>query len=101
MGMNETMTNEQVIADYLNEGCTEKKDFRIGLELEHFVLRRDKKNASYVEVTGIVRKMVEDGVPSYDEEGRVNGFYNEFYSVSLEPAAQLDRKSTRLNSSHL
>lgn len=88
--MNQKISNQNVIADYLNEGCTPRRAFCIGLEIAHFVLKRDQTNASYEEITGILRKMVQEGVPAYDENGRVNGFYNEIYSVSLDAAAQLE-----------
>lgn len=81
--------NEQMIADYLNEGCTQRNAFRIGMEQEYFVLRRNKTNVSYEELTGVMRKLVGEGVSTYDEEGRVCGFYNEEYAVSFGPAAQL------------
>ena len=81
--------NEQIIADYLNEGCTQRNAFRIGMEQEFFVLHRNKTCVSYQELTGVMRKLVEDGVPTYDEEGRVCGFYKEEYAVSFGPAAQL------------
>ncbi|MGN0484692.1 MAG: glutamate-cysteine ligase family protein [Lachnospiraceae bacterium] len=88
--MNQTEGNKQTIADYLNEGCTQRQEFQIGMELEHFVLKRNRKNVSYEELTGVMHKMMESGVPSYDEEGFVKGFFNEEFAVSLKAAAQLE-----------
>lgn len=82
------MKASKKISEYFLGGCTEKK--RIGLELEHFVM----KNGSPVNYSDGVREMVTemtDGASRiYSENGNILGADMGEYTVTLEPGAQIE-----------
>ncbi len=63
---------------------------KIGVELEHFVIKNQKEAASYEDVLEVIEKVKGEGFQVFVEGGHVLGLYNEDYSITLEPAAQME-----------
>ena len=82
--------NLQKIINYFKTG--EKCDgcMKAGVEIEHFVLDDTGKSMHYEELVRMMEKMRTQSDTPYYEEGHLLGFYNDDYSVTLEPAAQLE-----------
>lgn len=84
--------NKSLICNYLLSGC--KESFRLGLELEHFII--DKKTGNSVDYYGEygIEKILELIKSEFDESvvsnGHLIGLSNSDYFISLEPSAQLE-----------
>lgn len=67
------------------DGC-----MKAGVEIEHFVLDDRGNSMHYEELVRMMEEMRTQEDTPYYEEGHLLGFYNDDYSVTLEPAAQLE-----------
>lgn len=67
------------------DGC-----MKAGVEIEHFVLDDTGKSMHYEVLVRMMEEMRTQSDTPYYEEGHLLGFYNDDYSVTLEPAAQLE-----------
>ena len=80
---------------YLQKGCKpEIEKLRFGVELEHFIVDKDSKEAvSYYGEKGIER-VLEKLLPLYEKsdfsEGHLIALERKDIAISLEPAAQLE-----------
>jgi len=63
---------------------------KAGVEIEHFVLDGQGNSMHYEELVRMMEEMRTKADIPYYEEGNLLGFYNDDYSVTLEPAAQLE-----------
>lgn len=83
------MTNTERIAEYIAKGC--KKPGRLGLELEHFIVRRDFTHVSY---HGGVKHILERLAEFYPEKeysgDDLIALYSGEASITIEPAGQLE-----------
>ena len=83
------LNTEEFFCDYFQKGAN--KNQRIGLELEHFVLKSDNSVLSYKDGVGDVLKNI---APKFDktayESGNILGLANEKYAISLEPGAKME-----------
>src|SRR5690554_5142244 len=71
-----------------------KKDFKLGLELEHFIVdKKTKKTIDYYGDMG-VEKVLQLIRPAFDKveisNNHIIGLANSDYYISLEPAAQFE-----------
>lgn len=82
--------NLEKIIRYFKAG--EKCDgyMKAGVEIEHFVLDDRGNSMHYEELVRMMEEMRTQEDTPYYEEGHLLGFYNDDYSVTLEPAAQLE-----------
>lgn len=87
--MNLAEKNIKNITDYFREGCKEKYNQKIGVEIEHFVLHKDGRNASYEEVAGLMKEAFSNEELYYEKNALISCKTKE-YLISLEPAAQLE-----------
>ena len=83
------MTNTERIAEYIAKGC--KKPGKLGLELEHFIVRRDLTHVSY---HGGVKNILERLSAFYPEReysgDDLIALYSGEASITIEPAGQLE-----------
>lgn len=87
------MINEekvQRVVSYFKSGCKAKNELQIGIEVEHFVLNSQMESISYEEIAKVIKEMMTDTDTLFEEEGALLGYYNDDFSISLEPAAQLE-----------
>lgn len=88
--MNVYEENINNITEYFIEGCRPDSAFGLGIEIEHFVFDSNNHSAEYEDIVRILRSVMTDADIPYCPEGHLIGFYNDRYSISLEPAAQLE-----------
>lgn len=79
--MEQNADNLQKITEYFIKGCTPKQEYKIGVEIEHFLLKEDDTNASYEEIMTFLHEV-------YGDKNMLGGMPE--YLLSLEPAAQLE-----------
>ena len=81
--------NVKRIADYFRKGeketCT-----AIGVEIEHFIIDKDGNSMEYEQVVEVMELLAEETDTRFLEDGHLLGFYNDNYSVTLEPASQME-----------
>lgn len=86
--------NLDILEQHFREGCKLNCVQKLGVEIEHFVVHKDTKaSVTYYEERGIEALLLrmKDHFPhSYYGEGRLLGLSNNDYSISLEPACQLE-----------
>ena len=94
-GMDNFRKNKENIIQYLKSGCKNADmPMHFGVELEHFVVKKDTKEAvSYYGESGI-ESILMQLMPLYKEsaysEGHLIALGREGIALSLEPAAQLE-----------
>lgn len=81
--------NIRNITDYFREGCKESGQQKIGIEIEHFVIKKEGRNATYEEVAKLLAKAFSGEECYYEQEALISVKTAE-YIISLEPAAQLE-----------
>lgn len=83
--------NVQLIVDYLRSGCHESH--KLGVEMEHALIRADGRAVSYSEPGGI-RELLERLSGHYaqrtEEQGYLVGLANPGENITIEPAAQVE-----------
>lgn len=92
--MNNDKRNLSLLIEYFQNGCKKNCVQQLGLEMEHFVVdQKTKESISYYGERGIAH-LLERMRPSYSrvyyEGNQLLGLYNNDYSLTLEPAAQLE-----------
>lgn len=84
----------EALVDYFKKGEKKTSEFKIGVELEHFIIWKDSlKSVSYFEHYGI-KKLLEDlvhlGWKPEREKSHIIKLKKEKASISLEPGGQLE-----------
>lgn len=86
--------NLQLLTDWFQQGCKQKENSKIGLEMEHFVVDADTMKAVPYNGNKGMEAVLESISPHFEkqhrERGKLLALENEEYSVSLEPGAQLE-----------
>ncbi len=86
--------NLDILEQHFQEGCKLNCVQKLGVEIEHFVVHKDTKaSVTYYEERGMEALLhrLKDHFPHpYYVEGRLLGLSNNDYSISLEPASQLE-----------
>lgn len=82
--------NLKALTDYFAAGCKSGPEQCVGVETEHFVLNAQGEPVTYEALEHILQKMVRDCDTKVFEDGHFLGYYNEEFSITLEPAAQLE-----------
>src|SRR5699024_6775073 len=92
--MNYYEENLSRLIRHFERGCKMDCFRKLGLEVEHFIVDKSTgKSVSYYGERGveaILREMEGQYPHSYYEGNHLLGLYNSDYSLSLEPAAQLE-----------
>lgn len=81
--------NIERIADYFREG-EKAKCTATGVEIEHFIIGKDGNSMGYEQVVKVMEKLTDERDVLFIEDGHLLGFYNEDYSITLEPASQME-----------
>jgi len=92
--VNTQENNQQLLIEYFQNGSKSKDVQKLGLEVEHFIVKSQSlESLSYYGENGI-RRLLETLSPFYphrfEKDGYLLGLYNDEYSLSLEPAGQLE-----------
>lgn len=86
--------NIAMLTDHFLNGCKQNFVQKLGLEVEHFLIKKDTgASVTYYEPHGVewILRQLQSHFPSLEEHnGHLIGFYNRDYSISLEPAAQIE-----------
>jgi len=82
--------NIEAITDYFRRGCKEEYLPKIGVETECFVVDKHGNPITYDVLEQIMQNQVREGDTVVQEDGYFLGYYNKDFSVTLEPAAQLE-----------
>ncbi len=88
------MKNKNQIVEYMKNGCKQDSNSYLGLELEHFIVKKDTKEAvSFYEEKGVehILKIISN---HFDEKiisnGHLIGLNSPNIAISLEPGAQFE-----------
>ena len=88
------MDNVKLIAQYLEKGSKGEQTDLVGIELEHFVLKKDThENIGFYGKNGvgeILNRMSAHFEKEFYSEGILIALANEKYSITLEPSSQLE-----------
>ena len=82
--------NIAAIAGYFRGGCKDASSSKIGVETEYFVIDKQGRPITYTELEAVMKRQVTGGDTVVEEDGHFLGYYNKDFSVTLEPAAQLE-----------
>ncbi len=82
--------NIAAIAGYFNVGCKDASSSKIGVETEYFVINKQGHPITYTELETVMQRLVTGDDTVVKEDGHFLGYYNKDFSVTLEPAAQLE-----------
>ena len=86
--------NKKLLIQFFENGSKKEGNQKLGVEVEHFIVKRQSlESVSYYGKRGI-ENMLERLSPLYphrfEKDGHLIGLYNDDYSLSLEPAGQLE-----------
>lgn len=82
--------NIDAITEYFRAGCKSCKERRVGVEIEHFVINEQGEPITYEGLDRLMQELVCRSDRVVEEDGHFLGYYNEEFSITLEPAAQLE-----------
>ena len=82
--------NIAAIAEYFRGGCKDAASLKLGVETEYFVIDKQGRPIAYAELEEVMQKLVAGDDTVVEEDGHFLGYYNKDFSVTLEPAAQLE-----------
>ena len=82
--------NIDAIAAYFEAGCKSLSERRVGVETEHFVIDKEGEPVTYERLERIMQEVVRAEDQVLTEDGHFLGYYNEEFSITLEPATQLE-----------
>lgn len=92
--MDKAQQNLEILEQYFRDGCKLNCVQKLGLEIEHFLVREDTLEAAAYSGKQGIESLLEELAPlyprQYREGGRLLGLYNNDYALSLEPAGQLE-----------
>ena len=81
---------KQALVDYFRRGCKPQGPLTLGLEAEHFLTHAGGEPVTFAEVQGILRQMQRAQDAPITIDGLYMGYTAAQYSVTLEPACQLE-----------
>lgn len=86
--------NRSLLMKYFQSGCKKSKEQMIGIEIEHFIVKKDtKESVSYYGEHGVgqILKRLESQFSHVScEKEHLIGLWNDDYSITLEPASQFE-----------
>lgn len=82
--------NIERLAAYFHAGCRTKQQQRLGVEVEHFIVDSNGQAAAYETIADMMKQAIQQTDALFYEENRLLGYDNQEFSISLEPAAQLE-----------
>lgn len=82
--------NIRKITDYFRAGCKEDYNRRIGVEIEHFVIKEDNTNATYEEIAELLEAVFGNEQCEYEQRSLLGCVHDGVCDQFLEPAAQLE-----------
>lgn len=81
---------KQQLMAYFAAGCKPEGNLTLGLEVEHFITHADGRPISFPEIQEVMRAMQGAEDSPHQIDGLYMGYSNPLYSISLEPACQLE-----------
>lgn len=94
MSQNYKEQNLGLLEQYFRDGCKLNCVQKLGVEIEHIIVRRDtRETVTYDGERGVawILEQIRESYPQhFYEEDHLLGLYNLDYAISLEPAAQLE-----------
>lgn len=94
MELNYTRQNLEILEQHFRDGCKLNCVQKLGVEIEHIIVHRESQEAvTYYEEYGIcwlLERLRSNYPHHYYEDNHLLGLYNLDYSISLEPASQLE-----------
>lgn len=81
---------KKVLAEYFQQGCKPEGKLTLGLEVEHFVTHAGGEAVTFAEVQSVMRQMQQPYDTPILIDGEYMGYVTAQYSVSLEPACQVE-----------
>lgn len=88
--MNFYKSNIRMLSQYFRSGEKSEGGRYTGVEIEHFLTHKDGSAVGYEELCGILKKIEKNEDKEIIDSGKYFGYYNNDYSITLEPAAQLE-----------
>ena len=88
--MSNLPAQKQELVRYFTEGCKPQGKLTLGVEVEHFVTHTDGSPVTFEEVQRVMQEMQGTHDTPVYIDGLYMGYHNPLYSVSLEPACQLE-----------
>lgn len=86
--------NRSLLVAYFQSGCKRNNEQKIGVEIEHFIVKKEtKESVSYYGAGGVgeILKKLKSKFPHIScEQGHMIGLWNEQYAITLEPASQFE-----------
>lgn len=82
--------NINAITEYFRAGCKRYLEKRVGVETEYFVINGAGEPITYEVLEPILRSMMQESDTAVYIDGFFMGYYNQDFSITLEPAAQLE-----------
>ena len=68
--------NIDAIVSHLKRGFKRSDDFKIGIEIEHFVFDSNDRSAGYEKILDVMKDIMDEDDKPYYLEGHLIGFYN-------------------------
>lgn len=93
MNSSQCEANKELLIRHFQDGCKLNCVQKLGLEVEHFIVDKNGHAVSYYGEAGVeaILKELAPHFPHVERHGEnLIGFYNNDYSISLEPAAQFE-----------
>lgn len=81
---------KKALVEYFQQGCKPEGRLTLGLEVEHFITHPGGEPAAFAEVQSVMRQMQKNDDAPIFIDGEYMGYNTALYSVSLEPACQLE-----------
>lgn len=81
---------KEALVRYFEAGCKPVGKMTIGLEVEHFITKENGNPISFADVQQVMKALQQPGDVSVVMDGEYVGFSNDAYTISLEPACQLE-----------
>lgn len=81
---------KKALIEYFQQGCKPEGKLTLGLEVEHFITHAGGEPVTFAEVQSVMRQMQQPYDTPILIDGEYMGYMTERYSVSLEPACQVE-----------
>ena len=79
-----------MMTEYFRSGEKSPEGKYTGVEIEHFLTHKDSSPVGYDELCAIIKRTQKKGDTEIIDSGKYFGYYNGDYSITFEPAAQLE-----------
>ena len=81
---------KKALVEYFRQGCKQEGRLTLGLEVEHFITHAGGEPVTFAEVQSVMQQMQQPYGTPILIDGAYMGYETETYTVSLEPACQME-----------